>query len=90
MGFFNIGNEISYIEGVEELSQFGVNTEFCTNCLDFFSFDTECEVKVIKRNGNYILKSELLQNTCIYTEKEIRVSHNIHRMLVAGSFNWAV
>ncbi len=78
---FSNGSEISYIEGKKK------GTDFSTNCLDFFSFDNETEVKIIKKNGEYILKSELLTDNH-YTQKQIRQEHKIHKMLTANSFNW--
>lgn len=56
----------------------------------FFSFDHKCEdVIVVKQNGEYISRNELLSSECVkYTDKEIREEHNILKMLKAGSFKW--
>lgn len=79
---FTDGTEVSYQEGLE------LKDDFTTNCLDFFSFDEATyEVVVIDKNGNKLSRNGLLGKN-IYTEKEIRKSHNIHKMLKAGSFNW--
>lgn len=80
---FTNGTEVSYVEGLE------LKDNFSTNCLDFFCFDTlPVEVIVIKKNGDYISLKELLLNTGEYTDKEIRIAHNIHKMLKANSFKW--
>jgi len=78
---FTNGSELSYIEGKIK------KKDFNTNCLGFFSFDTEDDVKVIKKDGSYILKSELLGYSG-YTAREIREGHNIEKMLRANSFKW--
>ena len=78
---FTDGSELSYIEGLE------AEQGFTTNCLDFFCFDVLDDVKVIKKDGSYILKSELLGSS-EYTDKEIREAHNIQKMLKANSFSW--
>lgn len=79
---FTTGKEISYYEGLEK------GDNFSTSCLDFFSFSYDVEVKVIKKNGDYILKSELLGDKNPYTCKQVRKGHNIHKMLVANSFDF--
>lgn len=79
---FTTGREISYIEGIL------LNDNFETNCLDFFSFDINTEVKVLKKDNSYILKNELLINNTDYCIKEIRKNHNIQKMLKANSFNF--
>lgn len=76
------GTEISYYEGLKK------KDNFSTCCLDFFSFDTDVsDVVVFTKNGKYVSRNELLQNTGKFTDKEIRKEHNIHKMLVSGSFN---
>lgn len=62
-----------------------------TNCLNFFCFevcDDGYDVKVIKKNGDYILMSELLLNTGEYTVKCMNTGHNVTRMLIAGAFGY--
>lgn len=79
---FTTGKEISFIEGKNTYNA-NPKLSFQTNVLTFFSFDYDCEVKVLKKDGSYILKSELLGNNP-YTLKEIRISHNIYKLLVSG------
>ena len=78
---FTDGSELSYIEGNK------AEAGFNTNCLSFFCFDTKDDVKVIKKDGSYILKSELLGYSG-YTDREIREAHNLEKMLKANSFKW--
>jgi len=78
---FTDGSELSYEEGME------AEKDFNTNCLAFFSFDVKDDVKVIKKDGSYILKSELL-GTSDYTDREIRLAHNIEKILRANGFCW--
>ena len=86
---FVSGNEISYVEGV---AKFMSGIGFETNCLDFFQFDSLVQygdVVVMKKDGSYISLAELLVNeNNEYTPKEIRVSHNVRKMLVAGSIDF--
>ena len=42
---------------------------------------------MIKKDGSYILKSELLGYSG-YTDREIREAHNLEKMLKANSFKW--
>ena len=80
---YKVGNELSYAEGVE------AGDHFTTNCLDFFTTDNPAnDVIVLKHNGDYISRNELLAGDTQYTLKEIRRAHNIHKMLVAGSFKF--
>lgn len=80
---FTNGTEVSYKEGLE------LKDNFNTNCLDFFSFDEEVDdVIVIDKLGNSISRNDLLGNVGNHTDKDIRVSHNIHKMLKANSFKW--
>jgi len=60
---------------------------FTTNSLDFFSFETEANVRVVKKDGSYIDRDELLKDN-FYTFKEIRKEHNIQKMLKAGAFKF--
>ena len=62
-----------------------------TNCLNFFSFDylgKGYDVIVRKLNGQKIVLSELLENTGVYTDKEIRKAHNVYKMLLAGAIRF--
>lgn len=80
---FISGNELSYVEGLE------AKDNFETNCLDFFSFDNlKYDVKVLKKDGSYILMSELLDNDGSYTLKQIRIAHNLQKLLKGGTFNF--
>ena len=42
------------------------------------------DVVVLRSDGKKISR----KNIQVHSFKEIRKSHNIHKMLVAGSFNW--
>ena len=82
---FVSGKELSYGEGLEATDTFE------TNCLDFFNTDSLTEwndVVVINKNNEYISCKDLLEDSTPYTSKEIRMSHNIHKMLVSNSFTW--
>jgi len=78
---FTDGTEISYIEGTIK------KDNFTTKCLNFFSFDYDADVMVIKKDGTSILKSDLL-NENKHTLKDIREEHNLHKMLVANAFKF--
>lgn len=80
------GSEISYAEGQKNIEN--NNTNFNTNVLEFFSTETPSNVVVLKRDGSYIDRNELMSNKGNYTLKEMRTAHNIQRMLVAGAFKW--
>jgi hypothetical protein len=73
------GTEVSYAEGLL------LCDNFTTNCLDFFSNDIEADVIVMKKNGEFIQKSRLNK---LHSAKQIRLSHNILKMLKADSFSW--
>lgn len=75
---FANGTEISYKQGLDK------GDNFSTNCLDFFSNDTIADVIVLRKDGRMI-NSRYIH---MHTDKEIRKSHNLHKMLVAGAFNW--
>lgn len=75
---FTTGEELSYIEGLQK------GSGFCTHCLDFFSLDTGCNVIVRRKDGKVINLASIQEHSV----KEIREAHNIHKMLVAGAFNW--
>lgn len=76
------GTELSYMEGVM------LKDNFTTNCLDFFSFSTKAEnVRVVNKGGGYIDLLDLIENNG-YTAKEIRVAHDIQKILKAGGFKF--
>lgn len=83
------GNEVSFAEGRDK---FVYGESFTTNCLEFFQFDSLAiydDVIVKAKGGKYISLKELLSNEdTSYTSKEIRVSHNVRKMLVAGSLEF--
>lgn len=81
---FTDGSELSFVEGNATLNGFH------THCLEFFStnFRPDINVIVVKSNGEYISRNELLQNDGTYTSKQIRHAHNLQKMLIAGSFRW--
>lgn len=58
-----------------------------TNCLSFFSFDYG-SVRLLKENGDYMNSKEILLNNGDYTNKEIRTSHNLQKLLLSGSLKW--
>lgn len=78
---FTDGTEIPY--GVAK----DCDTAFNTHCLDFFCTDN-INATVKKADGKSIAVKDLLANDGRFTEKEIRKSHNIRKMLVAGSLEW--
>ncbi|ELP6119395.1 TPA: hypothetical protein I7730_00690 [Vibrio vulnificus] len=62
-----------------------------TTCLSFASFvylGKGYDVVVLMKNGKQIVLSELLENNRPYINKEIRVAHNIAKMLVARSISF--
>lgn len=76
---FTDGTEVSYMEGKI------LGDDFNTNCLDFFNMDENVdEVIVLRSDGAFISRKNIQQHSF----KEIRKSHNIHKMLKAGSFEW--
>ena len=73
------GTELSYIEGLNR------KDNFTTNCLEFFHMDIDVDdVVVINRCGKKISRKNIKK----HTTKEIRKTHDIRKMLVAGSFEW--
>ena len=64
--------------------------EIHTYCLDFFSAQYADDYEVIVHDGEgcIIVMSEVLANQGNYTMKEIRKSHNLRKMLVAGSLTF--
>lgn len=80
---FSDGTEISYIEGLN------LKDGFNTHCLDFFTMENSADdVIVCCKDGSYISRNELASNQFDYTEKEIRLAHNIQKMLKAGCFKF--
>lgn len=80
---------LSYVEVQKEIEK--ETSLIHTNCLDFFSFSTldkGYDVKVVKKNGEYILLSELLLNDNFYTTRHMRKAHHVHKMLLANSFTF--
>jgi len=76
---FTDGTEISYMQGKL------LGNNFTTHCLDFFNMDEKVDdVIVLRKDGGKISRKNINNHSL----KEIRKSHNIHKMLVAGSFNW--
>lgn len=74
------GTEVSYIEGIR------LGDNFTTNCLDFFNMDIAVDDVVVKRKDGSRIHRKYIND---YSRgKEIRKTHNIHKMLVAGSFIW--
>lgn len=86
---FVSGKEVSFVEGRDKYMD---AESFETNCLEFFQFDSLTiydDVIVKAKGGKYISLKELLYNEdTSYTTKEIRVSHNVRKMLVAGSLEF--
>jgi len=78
------GTEVSYIEGCK------LKDNFTTNCLDFFNNDEETDdVTVLDRHGNTLSRKLLLTRGDItYTVKDVRIEHNLQKMLKGNSFNW--
>ena len=79
---FTDGSEVSYQEGLK------LKDNFTTNCLDFFCFDTDAsDIIILRSDGKKIIREKLLgQNP--YTDKEIRIAHNIQKMLKANKFKF--
>lgn len=76
---FTDGSEVSYQEGLK------LKDNFKTCCLDFFNMDEKVDdIVVLRSDGSKISRKNIREHSF----KEIRKSHNIHKMLVAGSFNW--
>lgn len=60
-----------------------------TTCLEFFNFKyLDNYVVVDKRNGEYIVLEELLDNDGSYSNKEIRKTHNAGKLLLSGSLKF--
>lgn len=78
---FEDGTELSYEEGKNCLGT------FTTNCLEFFSTDNP-NALIVKRDGGRMSVEDLLNNDGRFTDKEIRKSHDLRKMLNAGTFEW--
>ncbi len=77
---FTDGTEVPYLQG----KLLGDN--FTTHCLEFFNMDERVDdVVVLRSDGQKISRKNIQSHT---NGKEIRIAHNIHKMLVSGSFNW--
>lgn len=77
---FTEGSEVSYQEGLE------LKDNFTTCCLDLFNMNIEVDDVIIYRKDDKQISRKNIQKHS--NGKEIREAHNIHKMLVAGSFNW--
>jgi hypothetical protein len=75
------GTEISFFEGKN------TKDSFSTNCLQFFNNDEPQNVKILRKNGDYIIKSDLF-NDNFHTDKEIRQGHNILKIFLANGLRW--
>lgn len=76
---FTNGTEVSYIEGKE------LKDNFNTNCLEFFNMDENVDdVIVIRKDGKLISR----KNIHNHTDKQIRNSHDIRKMLIANCFTF--
>ena len=76
---FSDGTEVPYMQG----RLLGDN--FTTHCLDFFNMDQNTDDVIVLRSDGLKISRKNIKN---HSLKEIRKSHNIHKMLVAGSFDW--
>ena len=89
---FSTGNEISYQQCLNILASTNCDIPFETHCLQIFSFDNLLtnikDIVVRKKNGDYISMAGIMENCGKYTNKEIRHSHNILKILLAGGFKW--
>lgn len=76
---FSDGSEISYVEGLFKKESFN------TCCLEFFNMDIEAEdVVILNKKGEKISRKNIYK----HTEKEIRKSHNIRKILISGGFKF--
>lgn len=84
---YSTGSEKSYAEVKQALaSHYGQLIH--THVLDFFNTSTPVPVWVLKEDGSYIDRDELRSGQGEYTPRDIRKEHNIHKMLIAGAFDW--
>lgn len=100
---FTVGNEISREEVLEKL-MYKRNNQVETihsHCLDLFNIEMlkfVSDIFVVKvihiptdnrySTYGYISLKDLLCYNNFYTHKEIRKEHNVHKMLLADSFNF--
>lgn len=76
---FTDGTELSYQEGLLK------GDDFTTCCLEFFNQDVDVDdVIVLRKDGHMISRRNINQHTV----KNVRLQHDIRKMLVAGSFDW--
>lgn len=61
--------------------------DFSTNCLEFFNTDN-INATAIRADGKSISVRDLLNGSRGHITKEIRISHNLHKMLIANCFRW--
>ncbi len=76
---FKDGTEVPYMVGKI------LGDNFSTHCLDFFNMDEVVDDVVVIRSDGKIISRKNIQN---HTSKQINKSHNIHKMLLAGAFEW--
>lgn len=90
LDFSNLDNLRSYYEVKAAIEQ--GEPLIYTTCLEFFSFyylEKGYDVKVVKKNGEYIILSELLTDReNVYIRKEIRKAHDARRLLLAHAFQF--
>lgn len=82
---YSTGKEVSYIKGKE------LKDNFCTHVLEFFDTEEPVDDVIVRRkDGSYISRNELLnpETSTFYTDREIRIAHNIQKLLKAGAFKW--
>lgn len=84
------GTEVSYQEVLDTLrnskKSSGIPRKTTTHCLDFFS--TASSAIILKKSGEYMSTEEIMKNNREYTDKEIRHSHDLRRMLKTGALHW--
>ena len=76
---FKDGTEIPYMQGKL------IGDNFTTHCLDFFNMDEKVDDVVVLRSDGLRISRKNIRQHC---SKEIRKSHNIHKMLISSSFDW--
>lgn len=87
--FNNVVASVSHEEAIDMMND-GVPYLYTHNLL-FFNFNTldkGYDVKINKKNGDYIILSELLENDGRYTDRHIRRSHNVLNLLLAGEITF--
>ena len=82
---FTDGTELSYMEAKASLLHAPTRT-IHTCCLDFFSVDYNAVL--VKKNGARMSVKSVMANTGEFTDKQIRVSYNLQKLLKAGTFNF--